>query len=155
MSQADERDQASGLLHELDGLRSLLDEPEQAAASATSTAALDYPPIERAEPADDDIPLLHDAIDVPEAAIPVLEDVIEPVAFADGETITERLVQQGLEAAVQARIDATFEHWVQETLQVELALLRARLQDAVKTEIEAFISQEIRRPTATGKPHGE
>jgi len=154
MNQADERDQASGLLHELDGLRSLLEEQEQAAAAATTTA-LDRSPAEDAAVADDVIPLLDDAIDLPAPEIPILEDVIEPVVFADGETVTERLVQQGLEAAIQARIDATFEHWVQETLQVELALLRARLQDAVKTEIEAFVSQEIRRHTATGKPHGE
>jgi hypothetical protein len=154
MNQADERDQASGLLHELDGLRSLLDEHEQAMASAPATAR-DYPPTEAAGAADDVIPLLDDAIDLPEVEIPVLEDVIEPVVFGDGETVTERLVARGLDAAIQARIDATFEHWVQETLQVELALLRARLQDAVKTEIEAFVSQEIRRHTATGKPHGE
>lgn len=154
MKQADERDQASGLLHELDGLRSLLEEQEQGAAAATATAPGRLP-AESAALADDVIPLLDDAIDLPEPEIPVLDDVIEPAVFADGETVTERLVQRGLEAAIQARIDATFEHWVQETLQVELALLRARLQDAVKTEIEAYVSQEIRRHTATGKPHGE
>lgn len=192
MSQPGEGNPASGLLHDLDDIRSLLEEPG-ADALADGEAS---------------IPVLADAIDIPDSAIPVLEDVLlpgeapvqliddalsadpatleadfsaftrpprwsdlpdaltEPATPVDqaavameplvgGDTLTERLVGQGLDAAIRARIDATLEHWVNETLQVELALLRARLQDAVKTEIEAFISQEIHRYTATGKTHGE
>jgi hypothetical protein len=176
MSESGERNPASGLLHDLDDIRSLLEERQ----GEIDDGAEEY------------IPLLDDAVDPPENAIPVLEDALPPsdeetplpddgfaaftrppdwenlpdilppptprlagAVFGDGDTITERLVSQGLDAALRARIDATLEHWINETLQVELALLRARLQDAVKTEIEAFISQEINRSIVTGKTHGE
>lgn len=73
----------------------------------------------------------------------------------DGGTMTEALVREGLAAALQARADAILEHFINETLQVELAMLRARLQDAIRTEIDAFVSTEIRQADPHGTSHGE
>jgi len=183
MSQPGDRATTNGLLDELDDIRSLLEEPGTAAR----------------------IPVLEDAVEVPDDAVPLLSRAepatvqetwhreptsplsdsdpeaefaafSRPPAWADiselppqrertaglpagGDTLTERLVGKGLDAAIRARLDATLEHWINETLQVELALLRARLQDAVRTEIEAFISREIHDATgiahSDGEPHGE
>jgi len=174
MSHANDRHTATGLLDELDDIRALLDDGHADEHIPVLEDAVDPP--------DHDIPVLDDPIvgsmqpfDGPEAGLPVVESdsVAEFAAFTRrpawtdlplapvdipshaprvSDAFTERLIGQGLGAAIQARIDATLEHWVNETLQVELALLRARLQDAVKTEIEAFVSAEIRR--ATDKPHG-
>jgi hypothetical protein len=74
---------------------------------------------------------------------------------ADGGTMTEALVREGLAEALQARADAILEHFINETLQVELAMLRARLQDAIRTEIDAFVSAEIRQSDRHGTSHGE
>ena len=74
---------------------------------------------------------------------------------ADGGTMTEALVREGLAEALQARAYAILEHFINETLQVELAMLRARLQDAIRTEIDAFVSAEIRQSDRHGTSHGE
>jgi len=171
MSHPEDRRAATGLLDDLDDIRSLLDDQSP-----------------------DDIPVLEDAVELADAEIPLLDDPIAPdmdevalfddaisllpeaESFAeqtyqevrvapasrepsgsltDGGTITEALVSRGLETAIRARIDATLEHWVNETLQVELALLRARLQEAVRAEVETFITDEINRSIVTGKPHGQ
>ena len=65
------------------------------------------------------------------------------------------MVREGLAEALQARADAILEHFINETLQVELAMLRARLQDAIRTEIDAFVSAEIRQSDRHGTSHGE
>jgi hypothetical protein len=187
MSQPGDRATAHGLLDELDDIRSLLEEPGTAARIPVLEDAVDVPedgvpalahPVPAAdaevaahEPA---FPLSDPSAEAEFAAFsrpPAWEDIPELPrqheravgSLADGGTLTERLVGKGLDAAIRSRIDATLEHWVNETLQVELALLRARLQDAVRTEVEAFISQEIHQSMGVarsdgethGEPHGE
>ena len=158
MSHTDDRQAATGLLDELDDIRSLLD-----GQSATD----DLPVL-------DDVPTLEDAVAPDDDAIPVLDDAVfddrtidrwtgadelardeSTTQSGDAAALTEVLIAGGLGDAIGARIDATLEHWVSETLQVELALLRARLQDAVRTEVENFVTAEINRSTVIGKPHAE
>lgn len=78
-----------------------------------------------------------------------------PDAALDAGTLTERLIERGLAAAIEARIDATLSHFVNDTLQIEFALLRARLQDAIRNDIESFVSEEIRRAGRPGTDHGQ
>ena len=183
MSQPGDRATTNGLLDELDDIRSLLEEPGNAALIPVLEDAVELPDhavpvlMHPALAADDEVaphepaaPLSDSSAEEEFAAFsrpPAWEDIPElprqrerPAGFlADGDTLTERLVGKGLDAAIRSRIDATLEHWINETLQVELALLRARLQDAVRTEIEAFISQEIHHSIGVahsdGEPHGE
>ncbi|MGA0841211.1 MAG: hypothetical protein ACO3P1_15090 [Pseudomonadales bacterium] len=95
--------------------------------------------------------LLDDETEIARGSDP---SVNEP-AVTDGGTMTEALVRNGLADALQARTDAILEHFINETLQVELAMLRARLQEAIRTEIDAFISTEIRQTDRHGTSHGE
>ena len=78
-----------------------------------------------------------------------------PDAALDAGTLTERLIERGLAAAIEARIDATLTHFINDTLQIEFALLRARLQDAIRNDIESFVSEEIRRTSRAGTDHGQ
>lgn len=78
-----------------------------------------------------------------------------PDAAVDAGTLTERLIERGLAAAIEARIDATLTHFINDTLQIEFALLRARLQDAIRNDIESFVSEEIRRTSRAGTDHGQ
>ena len=78
-----------------------------------------------------------------------------PDAAVDAGTLTERLIERGLAAAIEARIDATLTHFINDTLQIEFALLRARLQDAIRNDIESFVSEEIRRISRAGTDHGQ
>lgn len=78
-----------------------------------------------------------------------------PDAAFDAGTLTERLIERGLAAAIEARIDATLTHFINDTLQIEFALLRARLQDAIRNDIESFVSEEIRRTSRAGTDHGQ
>jgi hypothetical protein len=200
MNPDNDRTSASGLLHELDDIRSLLDEAlpddaipvledaveivEPAAAPAEATGPLD---LETAlDPEElEHIPLLQDAIPdvleeeafdesfdqafddesladdiVPEAI--TFEPVRDPAAptpgatpFPTGATVTELLAAQELQTAIRNRVDATFDHWLNDTLQGELNLLRARLLEAVRAEVHEFVTQQINRDNATGRPHGE
>ncbi len=78
-----------------------------------------------------------------------------PDAALDAGTRTERLSERGRAAAIEARIDATLTHFINDTLQIEFALLRARLQDAIRNDIESFVSEEIRRTSRAGTDHGQ
>jgi hypothetical protein len=78
-----------------------------------------------------------------------------PAPFPPGATVTELLAAQELQTAIRNRIDATFEHWLNDTLQQELNLLRARLLEAVRAEVHEFVTQQINRTNPTGRPHGE
>jgi hypothetical protein len=95
--------------------------------------------------------LLEDEADAAESSNATASEHV----VADGGTMTEALVREGLAEALQARADAILEHFINETLQVELAMLRARLQDAIRTEIDAFVSAEIRQSDRHGTSHGE
>jgi len=224
MNHGNDRTSASGLLHELDDIRSLLEDalPDDAipvledAVEIVEPAA---PPTDDATGFDGEAPL--DAADL--AHIPLLQDAIPevveeegfddsfdrlfdetfeaphdeafdasldaepdasfddealekttsfgdysfepavtppaaypgPAPFPPGATVTELLAAQELQTAIRNRVDATFEHWLNDTLQQELNLLRARLLEAVRAEVHEFVTQQINRTNPTGRPHGE
>jgi len=224
MNHGNDRTSASGLLHELDDIRSLLDDalPDDAIPVLEDAVEIVEPaaaPTEEGTGLDAEAPL--DAVDL--AHIPLLQDAIpevveeegfddsfdrlfdetfeaphdeafdasldaepdasfddeqheEETAFGDysflravtpppvqpgpapfppGATVTELLAAQELQTAIRNRVDATFEHWLNDTLQQELNLLRARLLEAVRAEVHEFVTQQINRTNPTGRPHGE
>jgi len=200
MSQGKDHTSTSGLLHELDDIRSLLDDalPDDAIPVLEDAVEIVEP---AAAPADDThfldvetrldstelehIPLLQDAIpevveedsfdeyfaqafeEAPledatareEAAFEPQEIALGPsvgaAPFPPGATVAELLAAQELQTAIRNRVDATFDHWLNDTLQQELNLLRARLLEAVRAEVHEFVTQQINRNNATGRPHGE
>ena len=192
MNQGNDHNAASGLLTELDDIRSLLDEslPDDAIPvleDAVEGAEADFPIVRDAAAAETELPLEPAEL----ARIPLLDDPIPdfgeddleeladdepfagddafgepsfeqasasregPAPFPPGATVAELLAAQELQTAVRNRIDETLERWVNETLQQELTLLRARLLEAVRAEVHEYVAAQINRANVTGKPHGE
>lgn len=135
-----ERDSPDHLLADLNGIRSLLDDDDGAAQPA-SNAASNPASNAASNPADNTADVARD-----HGADPAAQHT---------DTLTERLIERGLAAAIEARIDATLTHFINDTLQIEFALLRARLLDAIRNDIEAFVSEEIRRASRAGSDHGQ
>lgn len=154
MSRSGDSSPAGNLLSDLDDIRNLLDEPEGEAG---------IPELEYRAGVDDPAPEDARVLDLKatdaeaDARVPApghWPDDANDVTAHDSQTVTEALLRRGLEEVLTERIDAALEHWIKDTLQIELALLRARLKDAIKTELENFVSAEIRREIASGKTHG-
>jgi hypothetical protein len=179
MKQDNERTAAGGILHDLDDIRSLLDDsisddeipvledavgvvsPLRDADAAADTAGLplDADELERIPVLDDPIAADEDEDEdedeaaeppatVPDwnvaaTAAPVSSLVHEFVPPAT--TTAELLAVEELKLAIRNRIDATLKRWVNETLEREMTLLRARLLEVVHDEVHGYLASRIDR----------
>jgi hypothetical protein len=189
MKQDNERSTAGGILHDLDHIRSLLDDSisedeipvlEDAVGSSAMAPRGREAGVDGADA--DELSLDPDEL----AMIPVLDDPIAgdeddeddeeddptpavtpdwnaaaiaaPVASLVHElvppatTTAELLAVEALQLAIRNRIDATLKRWVNETLEREMTLLRARILEVVHDEVHGYLAGRIDRGSSLADP---
>lgn len=143
MTPQDEHGTRTGLLGELDDLRTILDDGI----------------------ADEDIPVLEDEIVDDGAVVPLLpdlpaqavSDVMTPETSQREPSLSEPSPAENT-ASIEARIDALLDAWVRETLEPELDALRTRLLAAARELLMAAHAADRAADTgtqSTERTHGQ
>lgn len=177
--------EASGLLGDLESIRTLLDEQDADHAEEPEAAGADP-----AEPPDDDVPLLedvvHGGVSVNETffsgegdfiendeASGLDDDIFKALLSDEWRDSARDLLDEArgvieqhqtewtpahtdeLNAALKVRIDQALEQWLHDLVQRHIGELRETLLQSVGAELEAAVRRQLDDPEAQEDPDGE
>jgi len=161
MTDRNDQGAASGLLGELESIRSLLDQNRRLQAGEPGIGLPPRPPQDTDESlADDEIPLLQDEIRdeqaaawIPEQDIPVLGADPQPHVTPWPETALESMLDSRLEPRLENRlatlVDDWLDNWLETGLKTSLqtslqAFLQTSLQNALREWLDDNLQNEMR-----------